>query len=162
MGIAHLKSQLKKQTELLGEFGRKELDLQKAILDRNWPAMDALMPDLERVSSSLEAVERRRHSVVAKLKTSAGLRDDAPFAELVMSVKPRDRAELTALYRSLQIAVLRVKNHTSGIDSYVRNSVRTANTVLGELFPERKGTIYSRSGAQSPAHGSAMVLDHEL
>jgi len=162
MGIAHLKSQLKKQSELLGEFGRKELDLQKAILERNWPAMDSVMPDLERLSATLEAVERRRHSVVSKLKLAAGLEENAPFAELVLKVKLRDRAELTSLYRDLQISVLRVKNHTSGIDSYVRNSVRTANTVLGEFFPERKGTIYSRSGAQSPVRGSAMVLNHEL
>ena len=162
MGIAHLKSQLKKQSEWLGEFGKKELDLQKAILERNWPAMDSVMPELERLSATLEAVERRRHSVVSKLKLAAGLEESAPFAELVLKVKPRDRAELTSLYRDLQISVLRVKNHTSGIDSYVRNSVRTANTVLGAFFPARKGTIYSRSGAQSPVRGSAMVLNHEL
>jgi flagellar FlgN protein len=162
MGIAHLKSQLRKQSELLSEFGKKELDLQKAILERNWPAMDSVMPDLERLSATLESVERRRHSVVVRMKAAVGLEPDAPFAELVLQSKFRDRAELTSLYRDLQIAVLRVKNQTSGIDSYVRNSVRTANTVLGELFPERKGTIYSRSGAHSPAHGSAMVLNHEL
>ncbi len=162
MGIANLKSQLRKQTELLSEFGTKELDLQKAILERNWPAMDAVMPDLERLSTTLEAVERRRHSIVTKLKLAEGLEEGAPFAELVLKTKLRDRAELTSLYRDLQIAVLRVKNHTSGIDSYVRSSVRTANTVLGELFPERKGTIYSRSGAHSPVRGSAMVLNHEL
>lgn len=162
MGIANLKSQLRKQTELLSEFGTKELDLQKAILERNWLAMDAVMPDLERLSTTLEAVERRRHSIVTKLKLAEGLEEGAPFAELVMKTKLRDRAELTSLYRDLQIAVLRVKNHTSGIDSYVRSSVRTANTVLGELFPERKGTIYSRSGAHAPVRGSAMVLNHEL
>jgi len=162
MGIAHLKSQLKKQTELLGEFGKRELCLQTAILERNWPAMDSVMPDLERLSATLEAVERRRHSIVTKLKLAAGLEQDAPFGELVLKAKPRDRAELTILYRNLQIAVLRVKNHTSGIDTYVRNSVRTANTVLGELFPERKGTIYSSNGAQSPVRGTAMVLNHEL
>ena len=162
MGIAHLKAQLKKQTELLGEFGKKEFGLQKAILERDWPAMDSVMPELERLSATLEGVERRRHSVVSKLKVAAGLEEGAPFAELVLKAKSRDRAELTTLYRDLQIAVLRVKNHTSGIDSYVRSSIRTANTVLGDLFPERKGTIYSSSGAQSPVRGSAMVLNHEL
>lgn len=162
MGISHLKTQLRRQVELLTEFGRKEMDLQRAILERDWSAMNAVMPDLERLSVGLETVERRRHATVSRLKGAGGLPADAPFSELLGRVRSRDRIELTALYRDLQIAVLKVRNHTSGIDAYVRNSMRTTNTVLGELFPERKGTIYSRRGHQAPVRGSAMVLDHEL
>jgi len=162
MGISQLKILLRKQAELLAKFAVTEHELQDAIVERNWPAMDAVMPSLERLSKSLEAVERKRHHVVDKLKRTAHLPADAPFAELVSRVDQDDRSELTALFRDLQVHVLRVKNHTGGIDSYVRNSMKTANTVLGELFPDRKGTIYSRQGTQSPVRGSAMVLNREL
>lgn len=162
MGIAHLKSQLRRQADLLNQFGEKEHDLQRAIVQRDWPAMDAVMPELERLSAMLEGVEHKRYALVNRMKTAAGLSESAPFSDLVATSKPKDRVELTSLYRDLQVAVLRVRNHTNGIDSYVRNSVRTANTVLGELFPERKGTIYSRNGARSPLRGSAMVLNQQL
>lgn len=162
MPIAHVKSQLEKQSELLAEFRRKEAELQEAIIERDWPAMDAVIPELERLGDELEELEGQRAAAVAASKEELGLEADSPFPELLAKVEPQDRAELTSLYRTLQIAVLRVRNQTSGIDAYVRNSVRTANTVLGEIFPERKGTLYSRSGAHRPAHGTAIVLDHEL
>lgn len=162
MRIAQLKAQLRKQNELLDSFGNLEHELQSAIIDRDWPTMDKVMPRLEHLSRDLEALERRRHDTVSKIKQAEGLNDAAPFSEVVLKAADDDRTELAELYRELQIAVLRVKNHTAGIDSYVRNSVRTANSVLGEVFPERKGTIYSRSGVQSPARSSAMVLNHEM
>lgn len=162
MGMTQLKGLLRKQAELLSAFAVKEHELQDAIIRRDWPAMDAVMPALEQLSRNLESVEHRRHVAVTKLKRSAGIPDEAPFAEIVSRAGSEDRAELTSLFRDLQVNVLRVKTHTGGIDAYVRNSMKTANTVLGEIFPERKGTIYSSRGTQSPPRGSAMVLNREL
>lgn len=162
MAIAHVKSHLERQSDLLAEFGRREADLQEAIIERDWPAMEALVPELERMGDELEALERQREAAVAETKAELGVSRESPFPELLSKLGAREGAELASLYRDLQIAVLRVKNQTSGIDAYVRNSVRTANTVLGEVFPERKGTLYSRTGAHTQAHGSAIVLDHEL
>lgn len=160
--MKQLKALLRKQASLLEEFAVKEHELQDAVIRRDWPAMDSVMPKLEHLSRSLESVERRRHVAVDRIKKSAGVAADAPFAELVSRAGEIDRTELTALFRELQIHVLRVKNQTGGIDAYVRNSMKTANTVLGEVFPERKGTIYSRHGRRSPLRGSAMVLNREL
>ncbi len=162
MAIAHVKSQLEKQSDLLGKFGRLEADLQEAIIERDWQTMDAVIPELERLGDELENLEREREAAVCASKEELGLAPEQSFAELLARSEPQERAELASLYRNLQIAVLRVKNQTSGIDAYVRNSIRTANTVLGEIFPERKGTLYSRTGAHRQAHGSAIVLDHEL
>ena len=162
MAIAHVKSHLVRQSELLSEFGRREADLQEAIIERDWQAMDAVIPDLERLGDELEHLERQREAAVSASKQELGLDPEQSFPELIAKAEPQERAELASLYSNIQIAVLRVKNQTSGIDAYVRNSVRTANTVLGEIFPERKGTIYSRTGAHRQAHGSAIVLDHEL
>ena len=162
MTIAHVKNHLERQSELLAEFGQREADLQEAIIERDWQTMDAVIPELERLGTELEALERDREAAVSASKAELGVSPEAPFPELLSRVEPGDRAELASLYRDLQIAVLRVKNQTSGIDAYVRNSVRTANTVLGEIFPERKGTLYSKTGTHTRAHGSAIVLDHEL
>jgi hypothetical protein len=162
MAIADVTSQLERQSELLDEFGRKEAELQEAIIERDWLAMDAVIPELERLGDELEGLEREREALVAASKAEHGLSPESAFPELLSRVDPAERGELAMRYRDLQVAVLRVKNQTSGIDAYVRNSVRTANTVLGEVFPERKGTMYSKSGAHRPAHGSAIVLDHEL
>jgi hypothetical protein len=97
-----------------------------------------------------------------RVKAELGLRADCTFDEIAGKADASLRKRLTDAQRELQIAVLRVKSLTGGIDAYVRGSLRTANDVLGELFPEQKGTMYSRKGKRTPAAGHAIVLDHRL
>lgn len=160
--IGHIKESLARQAELMLEFGRREHELQQAVMDRDWPAMDALVPRMENLSRELAALDARRHALFLEAKTAVGLPADATFSEYVQRIPEADRHELTTLFRSLQVSVLRVKSVTRGIDSYVRGNLRTTNEMLGTLFPDQKGTIYSRHGRRSPADGRAFVLDRHL
>ena len=160
--IGHIKESLARQAELMLEFGEREHELQQAVLDRDWPAMDALVPRMESLSRELAALDARRHELFLEAKAEVGLPEEASFSEYAQLVPADDRRELTSLFRSLQVSVLRVKSVTRGIDSYVRGNLRTTNEMLGTLFPDQKGTIYSRHGRRSPADGRAFVLDRHL
>ena len=160
--IAHIKESLARQAELMLEFGQREHELQQAVLDRDWPTMDALVPQMERLSRELVALDARRHALFLEAKAEVGLSEEASFSEYVQRTPAEDRHELTSLFRSLQVSVLRVKSVTRGIDSYVRGNLRTTNEMLGTLFPDQKGTIYSRHGRRSPADGRAFVVDRHL
>lgn len=160
--IAAVKSALAKQAETLLEFGRLEQELQDAVLERDWPAMDSLVPRMEGLSRELAALDTRRDALFGQAKAAVGVPQNAAFGEFVQRLDEADRRDLTALFRSLQVSVLRVKSVTRGIDSYVRGSLKTTNDVLGLVFPDQRGTIYSRHGRRSPADGRAMVLDRHL
>ena len=110
----------------------------------------------------IQITEKERHAAVAKAKQEVGKAPETPFVDFLRDLAESSRARLTGLYRDLQVAVLRVKSLTGGIDSYVRGSVRTSNAILGELFPDQKGTMYRKNGESTPAARTAMVLDHEL
>ncbi len=162
MGVAQVKELLAAQAEAMLAFGAQEQELQSAIINRDWSRIDVLVPQMQRQGAELEALDARRNAAFAAAKSQCGLSDNAKFQEFIERVDEEDRRELTTLYRSLQVSVLRVKSVTRGIDSYVRGTLRTTNEVLGEVFPDQKGTMYSRRGKRSPADGRAMVLDRHL
>ena len=149
MVTKQLQHVLEREASLFEKFGKREHELQRVIVGRDWDAMDAIIPDLERLSMEIQATEKQRHAVVAEAKTAVGFADDAPFVDYLQSLQDDAREKLTQLYRDLKVAVLRVKSLTGGIDSYVRGSIRTSNAVLGEIFPDQKGTMYGRAGTSS-------------
>lgn len=162
MTIELIKEVLADQARLMLEFGRHEQELQESIIAREWSRTDALVATMTNLSNELAGLDARRHEAIVAVKRSLGLAEDASFAELLARCSDSDRADLTSLYRSLQLSVLRVKSVTRGIDSYVRGSLRATNEVLGVVFPDQKGTLYSRRGHRAPADGRAMVLDRRL
>lgn len=162
MATEQLQTLLHREAMLFEKFGTRENELQKVIVGRDWDAMDAIIPDLERLSWEIQAIEKQRHAAVTEAKAAAGKNPETSFVDYLHDLTDGERKTLTELYRSLQVAVFRVKSLSGGIGSYVRGSVRTTNAVLGELFPDQKGTMYRRNGKSSPAKRTAMVLDHEL
>lgn len=153
---------LARQVELMLHFSEQQQELQDTVLGRDWATLERLIPAMERTSRESATLDSRRHELIGDLKRAVGVQADATFAELLEHFPDSQRDELSSLYRALQVAVLRVKSLTRGIDSYVRGSLRTSNEVLGAVFPDQKGTLYSRRGRKSPADGRAMVLDQHL
>ncbi|MFP4113353.1 MAG: flagellar protein FlgN [Spirochaetota bacterium] len=157
-----LKEQLSRQAELMNEFGERQQQLQEAIVARDWETIDGLVPEMERLSREVSALDDCRQELFDEAKRDAGLPTEASFAELLDRVPEVDRRPLSGLFRELQVAVLRVKGMTRGIDSFVRGSLRATNEMLGVIYPDQKGTIYSRHGRRNPTDGRAMVLDRRL
>jgi Glu-tRNA(Gln) amidotransferase subunit E-like FAD-binding protein len=162
MAITDLKEHLAEQAEALLTFGVLQNKLQEAVLHGDWDTLDSVVPDLHQQAARIEELDIRRTSLVQEVKADAGVAADAPFSELLERLGEEDRAMVNSLYRKLQVAVWKVQNVSRGIDSYLRTRIRTTRDVLGELFPERKGTIYGKSGSPAPVGGSALVLDRHL
>ncbi len=160
--LAEIRTTLTRQAQVLTEFGDREQELQEAVMRRDWPAVDELLSTLDQDSRRFATLDEERHALVSDAKTQVGLPSDAPFAELIEHVEEGDRRELVALFRSLQVSVRRVRSVTHGIDAYVQGVLRATHDVLGEVFPDQKGTIYSSRGRRSFADGRAMVVDRQF
>lgn len=160
--ISTIKRLMNKQAGLMLEFGELEQGLQTAIMNRDWPGMERLVSKMGEIAGSLVVLDQERHEAIQAEKRRQGLREEDSFHALLARLEPPVRADLTALYRSLQVSVLRVKSVTGGIDAYVRGSIRTTNEMLSIVFPDQRGTIYSRQGQRAPADQRAIVLDQHL
>ncbi len=157
-----VKALLAEQSAKMLAFVEQEQELQSAIMERDWQAADTLIERMRAMSSELSMLDQMRHDAVEEAKAAHGVPESAAFSDLIAQADPEQRAEINTLYRGLQVAALRITSVTRGFDAYVRGSVRTTNEILGEVFPDQRGTLYSKRGERAPADQRAMVLDRHL
>jgi len=157
-----LKDVLEKETTLLETLSENERQIQLLVMSRNWSDLEPILKEMSGRAEEIAATDSVRHKHYQALKEALGCEADAGFYDVLEGVSLALRRELSELYRRLKIAVSQVRSVTGGIDAYVASTVATMREVLGELYPDQKGRIYSRSGRATRADERAMVLDRHL
>lgn len=153
---------LKTQIELFSTVSVEHKAMQSAVIGRDWTTLEAAIGRIHDYSETLTALERERHDAYRQLRNDLGLHGDAGFYDVLTRLDNEPRARLAKLYRELKVAVMRMAGQNESLQSYVDTSSKTLNAVLEELFPQRKGTIYGRSGAVSGSDGRAFVVNQSL
>jgi len=163
-----LKKALRDEAQVLTEFAAGQKRLQELIGKRQWTRLEGQIEELKSLASRAETLEEQRHSSYRQLKADLGLSDEPPgkagagdagrFEDVVTRLAGPDRDELFALYRQLKLAVIRVKGNAGLLGFYLRSLSGTLQKVLEELFPHRKGRIYSRSGKTRETGDDSLVV----
>ncbi len=151
-----------RQVELLEETAQKQQELQRAVIDRNWHTLDELLRELDTLGEEIHFVEEKRRAMYEQVCDNLRLENRANFYDVLCSLDNSDRNRLNDVYRRLKVAVMRVRNATDGLDAYVSAAGDTLHQVLGEVFPERKGTVYARDGSKAGVTERPLVVDQEL
>ena len=156
------KDALHLQSVLLDSLSREEGRLQVAVLEKDWIALEESIRTMRVLAADIEECEMRRNEGYRNLKASLGLKSDDSFYDVLSRLPLEERQELAGLYRQLRIGISKVRSITDGIDAYVTATVGTMRDILDEIFPERKGKIYSRSGSVAVAEAPSLVVNHRL
>jgi hypothetical protein len=165
-----LKKALRDEAQALNEFASGQKQLQDLIGKRQWTRLDGQIEELKRLASRAEALEDKRLRSYQALKVSLGMGGDPQplspdgdtvrFEEVVARLPGAERDELFGLFRELKLALIRVKSNAGLLGFYLRSLSETLQKVLEELFPHRKGRIYSRSGKTRDAEDDSLVVYH--
>ncbi len=150
------------QIELLERTAVEHRELQSAVIGRDWRALEEYMSRLNVRSGELSELERQRHDAYRRVREQLGLDGDDGFFEVLTRLENGSRSRLAELYRNLKVAVMRLAGQNGNLESYVSASSETLEQVLGELFPQRKGTIYGRSGVATAKDSRAFVVNRTL
>ncbi|MFP4373484.1 MAG: flagellar export chaperone FlgN [Spirochaetaceae bacterium] len=160
--LEKLKYLLKSEVELLEDFARQEQELQNAIVEREWDRLEGIVNEMTEASQSVLSVEQERHECYTRVRRDFDCPPNSSFYDFAAKLDLGDRMEISELYRRLKVAVMRVQALTGGIGSYITSATSAIRDVLDELYPQRKGRIYSRAGHHSVPDDRAMVVDHHL
>ena len=150
------------ETELLNEISHEEENLQNALRKNSWDEMELIINRISPLSVRMERVEIDRDRVYQKLKVRLKKSDDDGFYSVAMHMKGNTRESCLGGYRKMKVALLRMQGITAGIDQYVRTVGETSKAVLDEVFPHRRGKIYSNNGSAKPVQADPMVLNRHL
>lgn len=160
--LESLEHALSAQIELFDTVTEEHELLQKAVFARDWGLLEYHMSRLQVRSDELVELEEVRRKAYRQLREELGLGSDDGFYEVLTCLGNDARSRLASLYRRLKVAVMRMSGRNSSLEHYVAASSATLEQVLSELFPQRKGTIYGRSGEASARQGSAFVVNKNL
>jgi AAA+ ATPase superfamily predicted ATPase len=163
---------LREEAHALREFAAGQKRLQELIGKRQWTKIETQIVELKSLASLAETLENQRFHTYQQLKASLGIgaertrksgqEEAESFAQIVTRLPHSDRDELFGLYRQLKLAVIRVKGNAGLLGFYLRSLSETLQKVLEELFPHRKGRIYSRSGKARDAGDDSLVIHRHV
>jgi len=149
---------MKRELELLTLYAVHEEKIQAFMRNKNWKTLEKHIRDMDALSLSVQAVEEERVAAFHAARKGLGLPEDTGFYQLAVRYPDAEREELSLLYRSLKLALLRIHGVTECINSYSRTAIDMVQQALKDLFPYRKGHIYSRKGKALPVEGDPLVV----
>ncbi len=153
---------MEEETGILNEICCEEEKLQKALRKNSWDEMETIIKGLNPLSVKMEKVEAERDKIYRKLKVKLNKSEKDGFYAVAMHMKGMTRENCLSGYRKMKIALLKMQGITAGIDQYVRIVGETSRLVLDEVFPHRKGKIYSNNGIAKPVQADPMVFSRHL
>ncbi len=153
---------MKQEHALLERFKSAEMGMTEAIRNKDVDRLELCMKTMEGLSDSLVQIEEQRHIAFLKLRDAVGEDQDASFYQVIVHLPVDTRDRLAELYRSMKFAVVGIQAVTSCLDEHVKSVNGTMQQILNELFPHRKGNMYSKEGKRCEAESSPLVVNQRL
>ena len=91
-----------------------------------------------------------------------GENKDAHFYRLTVNLELKTKNHINDLYRKLKLSVLSLQNMNWRINTYVGTVTGIMKQTLKEIYPNRRGSLYSRSGLIREVESNPMVLNKKL
>lgn len=151
-----------REAALLEQMADHELVLKESIVAHNWARLELSRRKLAPILQAIAEVEQARHSGFSQLREAVGENAEAGFYEVLLHFDDERRERAAGSYRSLKLTVLKIQAVTNSIEVYLRAVTGTMQEILGELFPFRKGSIYTRKGTASQTQSNPMVFSRRL
>ena len=140
----------------------KEVDrLRDSVQQKKWAPALATAQGLERFAAKIEETDTARDRTFQDLCAILGLSSDVPFAILLSRLDVAQRSVLEKRWRSLRISVIRLGTASNRLRYYAEALGGTVGRILEEIFPHRKGRIYSRRGKATSVN-DALLVDRKL
>lgn len=158
----NLKQLMVRETELLTGYLEIERKLSESVYTRAWDDLQACLEALEPISEEVAELDARRDAEFEKLRTALGADGTEGFYQVIARLPEDERNELAAVFRGMKAAVFRLQGLTYQLESYIGTVSGTMREILEELFPHRRGNIYSRKGVAAEPEANPMVISRHL
>jgi hypothetical protein len=159
--VQTLKERMDREAELFTDLGREMERLRDSFHGREWDASLEIAGGLDRSARRIEAADADRDEAFASLKSALDMPEESTLSALLPELPDAERLALETSWRGMRMSVARLKTATGRMRYAAEAMTDTFNRILEQVFPYRKGKIYSRRGTPTAA-GSAHIIDHSL
>jgi hypothetical protein len=166
-GYGRCTAVLEQERELIAKIAVMQDLIRKAVINRQWMDFEAYMEALGQIGAHFEDLDQERVRIFASFtgdgNTPGKTGDDAAGFYALASCFPADeRKALTDVYRNLKMETMKIRLESDALMNYLSEASLLVTGFLEAAFPDRKGKLYSRSGAQVQADMRSMVLNRHF
>jgi hypothetical protein len=147
---------LKKEIEILEKIPPLQKMIRDAVIKREWTDYELLMQSLGEIGSRFEIIEAERETVFKNLQMG-----DEPesFYAWVAKLPQAEKEEISSLYRKLKMITLQIKISNDTLMEYLREAKSAISGLLDRAYPDRRGKMYSRKGAEREADMRSVMIN---
>jgi hypothetical protein len=156
---------LERERELVAKIAEEQNAVRKAVINRQWTDFEARMKALGDIGAQFEEMDQERVRIFASISGSAPRENEgetAGFYALVSRFPEEERKTITGIYRNLKMEITKIRLENDSLMNYLSEAQLLVKGFLDAAFPDRKGRIYSRNGAQVKADMRSMVLNRRF
>ena len=153
---------LEKEIELVNSFTKVENSILDSVIANNWDVLEFSIDQTQDISLAIESLDKEREVCVELIRKELGEDSDTHFYHLTVNMESDKKNKINDLYRELKLSVLNLQNMNWRIDTYVGTVTGIMKQTLKEIYPNRRGSLYSRSGIIKEAESNPMVLNKKL
>ena len=150
---------MKLEFETLEAFRETELELKNGITRKHWDGLEQCIRKMKLISADLVDIEDKRNRAFIELRDLVGESDGAGFYQVIVHLPVDERELLAELYRAMKFSAVGIRSVTYCIDEHLQTINGTLQQILNELFPYRKGNLYSKHGGRREAHNNPMIVN---
>ncbi len=153
---------LEKEINLVNSFIVVDNLIMDSIVNNNWDILEPEINKTKKLSHAIEKLDKKREASIDILRKETASDSDAHFYHLTVNMEENTRNKINNLYRNLKLSVLNLQNINWRIDTYISTVTGIMKHALKEIYPNRRGSMYSKSGAIKEVGSNPMVLNRKL
>ena len=158
----HLTNILQQEVEGFSSAIERAEIIRSSIFKHDWQQLTDSLEKMERLGGYLAALEKERVHVFEKLRNEVHASPSDGFYTVVVQLPREEQDSLSDLFRRLKTQVIQLQGVIWSVDAYTRSISATIYDILQEIFPHKRGTMYSKSGKKRKAGNDPLVVNHQL
>ncbi|MDR1576544.1 MAG: hypothetical protein LBS37_11110 [Treponema sp.] len=160
---------LLRECELVQEAGTLQELIRDAAVGREWTDFEGRLNALDAIEGKIAALETEREALFAETEAPlpqaaapGGALAGGRFYEFAARLPLTERTELTAIYRGLKLASLKLRMTNESLMKYLGEARAALEGFFALAFPERGGRIYTMRGTPISHDMRSMVLNQRV
>ncbi len=159
--VGALKACMDRETRIFQEMEEEMTRLRESFQQKKWTSGLTIAQRMERFGPLIEEADEARDRAFIPLAAALGVAGETPFSTVLTRLGAKHRDPLEQSWRNLRMAVVRLSTATSRMRYSAEALAGTLTAILEEIFPHRRGRIYSRRGTATSVNDSLLV-DRQL
>jgi len=159
--VRALKDRIDREADLFADLGQEVERLRDSFQQKSWGPSLSLAEGIERSSQAVVEADAARDEAFAAVREAMDLPLETTMSAILPALPDLLRSEMEESWRALRMSVVRLKTSTGRMRYSAEALAFTLNRILEQVFPYRKGKIYTRRGTPSSVSG-AVLVDRKL